>query len=134
MLVAIPFVRQATNNYINFLRIFSDKPIVSSVTLPPIQSYRQPPYSLRPNRPRYFVKANKRTRTYVVKLFNERMKKLCAESNYYFLDLTPDTIGSDGLLNMTFANRPGDPHLNPAKLAPIIERKLSEAKSFYHHQ
>ena len=129
-----PFINQATDNYISFIRIFSDKPIISSVTLPPIQSYQQPPYSTRLKHPRKFVSANKRTRTNVVNLFNLKMKSLCSQSNFYFLDLTPDTVGPDGLLDMNFASRPGDPHLNPLKLAPIIERKLIEAKAFYNHQ
>lgn len=131
--ISIPrFVVKSTNNYINFVKHNSLKPIVCSVPLPPVESYQQPPYSLRKDKPRGYVKADKKHRTQVVNFFNSRLKTLCTVISCPFINLTPHIQNGEGLLNMKFSRSPADSHLN-GLVEPILRKLLNEAKSFYHN-
>lgn len=127
--VTIPsFVILATNKYFKFVNSFSTNPAVCSVPLPPVESYQTPPYSLRKDKSRGFVKADKQLRTEVVNFFNLRMKCLCETVNCPFLDLTPHIKNGNGTLNMKFSKNLADSHLKVELVEPIIERLLHETE------
>ena len=127
------FVNKATDNYLNFIADFSSLPVICSVPLPPVESYQLPPYSNRKIKNRGRIKADKRLRTMVVKMFNLRLQKFSSLFNYYFIDLTKYTANSGGTLNMYYAKNAADSHLNHLRLQSILEPEIEQAEAFHHY-
>lgn len=116
--------------YINFIKQFRFKFIISSAPLSPVERFDKLPF-LTPTSPRRSVKWDRSKRAQVVNYFNSKMKKLCIMNNIYFLDFTKETTNDSGLLNMNYAISHKDVHLDRLKMKPILTTKLKEAKVFY---
>ena len=71
------------------------------------------------------VKATQRERTELTTRFNGRMKAYCAEKSLTYIDLDPDSLGPDGLVDPRLLNpRSSDHHYDPAVYAELIGSRL----------
>jgi len=119
-------LERSVYNYCSFLQTIRrySRPIVCSVHLPPVEDYASNDYTDNERAPRSYVNASKAERTHLVLYFNEMMKILCKELKIDFLDYTSDIIGKDSLLDMGYSLGPGNSHLDPKKIGPIVCQKL----------
>jgi hypothetical protein len=72
------------------------------------------------------VKATQLQRTELTTRFNSRMRAHCAEKTMNFIDLDPESLGSDGLVHPRLLNsRPTDHHYDQGVYAELIGSRLS---------
>jgi hypothetical protein len=116
------FIQQSIDHLFSFLSETKKKFILSSVTLPPVESYHGT--KIRP-----WVKANKQARTELVKLYNSKLKNESAREGHFFLDITTPTTGPDGLVNQSFIQSSQDVHLSPEKLRDIVRIRLDGVRN-----
>jgi len=116
------YVVTAITRLFNFIRNHYRKFIISSVVLPPVESYKNSKF--RPH-----VSASREERSALVYKFNDHLKAASWHNGHYFLDITTPTVGDDGLISRKFF-RPNNTHLNVTAIRPIIEEKIWEAKDF----
>lgn len=113
------FIDLSVENLISFIEETKRKFIISSVILPPVDSYIG--MHIRP-----LVKATKQQRTEIVKLFNNLLNQKSTKLGHYFLDITTPTTASDGFVDERYIISPKDVHLSPYKMADIIGERLSK--------
>jgi hypothetical protein len=120
------FVDDAVRNLARFISLRNRKFIVSSVILPPVDSYIG-------SRARPRVTSTKKQRTSLVKLFNINLKDMCDTLGHFFLDITTSTTGPDGFVDPKYIINPKDVHLSPIQMFDVIREKLDEAAGFYNN-
>jgi hypothetical protein len=113
------FIYDSVEHLFEFLDESNRSFILPSVTLPPVDSFAE--LSVRP-----FVTANKSERTILVKLYNALLETKAKEYGHKYLDITSQTTGLDGLVNIDYIRNPKDVHLDPTKLYDIVKKKLDE--------
>jgi hypothetical protein len=111
------FISQSIDHLFSFLSETRRRFILSSVTLPPVESYQGS--KIRP-----WVKANKEARTALVKSYNKMLKAESTKEGHIFLDITTPTTGTDGLVNNFFTQSEQDVHLAPEKIRDIVRTRL----------
>jgi hypothetical protein len=84
-------IQISINNLFTFLKEFNKSFIISSVILPPVNSYIGMHF-------RTDVAASKEARTALVKHYNKIVKERARLENHYFLDITTPTTGPDGFV------------------------------------
>lgn len=112
-------IHQAVNNLSIFLKETDRKFILSSVTLPPIDSYQS-------SEVRLHVTADKKERTSLVKLYNKLLKDISIKSGHHYLDLTTPTTGKDGFVDKSYIRSLSDVHLSSDKVRTIVRSLLDE--------
>jgi hypothetical protein len=113
------FIHKSIDNLFSFLHETKRKFILSSVTLPPVESYKN--LGIRSH-----VIANKQERTNLVRLYNNLLKRYANKLGYYYLDITTPTTGPDGFVSNSYIRSPSDVHLAADKVYPIALSLLNE--------
>lgn len=114
----------AISRYMNFLSMFPNHFILSSVVPPIVESYQSELYLARKKKPRAHVKAKRELRSTVVNSFNKKLKETALSKGYTFIDITTPTINAKGRVKRYYIRHLNDPHLNKESIKPVIERKL----------
>jgi hypothetical protein len=113
------FIHRSIDNLFYFLLETKRKFILPSVTLPPIESYKN--LEIRSH-----VTANKQERTNLVHLYNRLLRETAEKLGHHYLDITTPTTGPDGLVNNSYIRSSSDVHLAADKLYPIALNLLNE--------
>jgi len=116
------FIEQSVDHLLSFLLETKRKFILSSVTLPPVESYSK-------SKIKHWVKADKEERTRLVKLYNEILKYGSAQAGHVYLDITTPTTGPDGYVNHLFTQSSQDVHLSPEKVRDIVRIQLDGVRN-----
>lgn len=66
-------------------------------------------------------------RTLLTIKFNSAIKRYCFENNYHFIDLDPESLGSDGVVNKVLLNSdPNDHHYDEKQYVSLLVPHLAE--------
>jgi hypothetical protein len=113
------FIHQSVSRLFSFIKETKRKFILPSVTLPPVDSYKEQGVRLH-------VTSNQQERTELVVLYNKVLKEVADKLGHHFLDITTPTTGLDGLVDQSFIRSNSDVHLSPTKLYLIIRDLLDK--------
>jgi hypothetical protein len=112
-------IQQSVENLFDFIDEFDRKFILPSVILPPIDQYKDLSF-------RTFVTANQKERTLLVQIYNALLATKAKDYGHYFIDITSQTINSEGLVDKKYIISTEDVHLNASKMYPIVINELDK--------
>jgi hypothetical protein len=111
-------IHNSVNNLFTFISETNRKFILPSVTLPPVESYKD--LSIRKH-----VPSSKLERTLLVNLYNKLLKEKSLKLGHYYIDITSPTTDTLGFVHQDYIISPIDVHLSSYKMHNIIRSTIS---------